>query len=443
MTGFMNLPLVGAGAHICAMLLWERAMCRLLRDWPLGAPSSSTLMDACGGDIRQPFCFIGLSGVYDIVEHYQFESARGVNYISCMRPANGGVLGFPSKSPVLLYRAFAKCLKAVAGFGKDVQEAAEDSDDLHQQSLDAFPDGSGLAALSKQQVQLCGEKSIAYRSLVSLGGLRLVSFYTAKDAPDAGGRKLEGNSLSSAEETARDRMPPPREAEGTDHGAVVLQKLDAEVMASSEAAADAAQKEHGAISLQIGAGPMTLDTTNNEQRGLSGESPAPDPLLLAKILAVCTPKSEMARSSEVLDTNTAAAILSLVLGASGPMDSHSFCAELAAAVAGTSMRQLLPPHLLLCGPGDVVVPPTTSLHLAAALRNLGCKAKVLMYDNLAHGKFACWRMEQSTGMGGMPGIKAPAPSHVAGEESAAVPLIRDVLALVTGEVELATLDWNS
>ena len=44
--------------------------------------------------------FVGLSGVYDIASHYQYEKRRGVHEVSPMKPANGGKANFDAHSPV-------------------------------------------------------------------------------------------------------------------------------------------------------------------------------------------------------------------------------------------------------------------------------------------------------------------------------------------------------
>jgi acetyl esterase/lipase len=49
--------------------------------------------------------FYGLNGVYDIHDHYQFESNRGVQHISPMYAAAGGEAGFALCSPRLLLRS--------------------------------------------------------------------------------------------------------------------------------------------------------------------------------------------------------------------------------------------------------------------------------------------------------------------------------------------------
>jgi acetyl esterase/lipase len=48
-----------------------------------------------------PLCasLVGVSGVYDIARHFEFEARRGVHEISPMKPAAGGAFGFASASP--------------------------------------------------------------------------------------------------------------------------------------------------------------------------------------------------------------------------------------------------------------------------------------------------------------------------------------------------------
>ncbi|GLI71096.1 hypothetical protein VaNZ11_016165, partial [Volvox africanus] len=57
-------------------------------------------------DIRMPKLFVGMSAVYDIAKHYEFEKSRAVHELSMMKRAMGGPAGFASASPsVILARA--------------------------------------------------------------------------------------------------------------------------------------------------------------------------------------------------------------------------------------------------------------------------------------------------------------------------------------------------
>lgn len=94
----MNLGLIDAGGHLAAMVLWER-LCN-----QRGAARD----DAATGDCRQPKNFIGMSGVYDIVEHLEHERRRGVESMSCMAPAMGGRSGLEVMSPTRLLGKFLK-----------------------------------------------------------------------------------------------------------------------------------------------------------------------------------------------------------------------------------------------------------------------------------------------------------------------------------------------
>lgn len=50
----------------------------------------------------------GLSGVYDIMEHYEHEKTRGVEYISAMHKAMDGIKNFESYSPTARIRKLNK-----------------------------------------------------------------------------------------------------------------------------------------------------------------------------------------------------------------------------------------------------------------------------------------------------------------------------------------------
>jgi len=71
-----------AGAHLCAMSLLER---------------STTMKD-------MPDCFVGMAGVYDIEEHYEYERSRQVHHLSTMKRAIGGKDSFASNSPTIVLK---------------------------------------------------------------------------------------------------------------------------------------------------------------------------------------------------------------------------------------------------------------------------------------------------------------------------------------------------
>lgn len=75
-----------SGAHVCSLLLLRQA---------LGLPGHATLPRPIAG-------FIGLSGVYDVAAHHEYEARRGVHEISGMGPCNGGLAGFHRNSPTTL-----------------------------------------------------------------------------------------------------------------------------------------------------------------------------------------------------------------------------------------------------------------------------------------------------------------------------------------------------
>ncbi|KAG6546610.1 hypothetical protein Mapa_011799 [Marchantia paleacea] len=113
-----------SGAHLCGMLLWERAR-RNLSFKKYVVPSGEST------DARQPRCYIGLSGVYNIGEHYKYETGRGVAPISCMNPAMEGPKHFSSMSPELLFRSLLS-LK----FNQQVQNMDMKLEDLNTKDFD-------------------------------------------------------------------------------------------------------------------------------------------------------------------------------------------------------------------------------------------------------------------------------------------------------------------
>lgn len=86
--GKKNVFLVGhsAGAHLCAMSLLERSC----------------------DHTKMPDCFIGMAGVYDIVEHFEYEKSRKVHALSTMKRAIGGEDMFPVHSPTVVLKKYAK-----------------------------------------------------------------------------------------------------------------------------------------------------------------------------------------------------------------------------------------------------------------------------------------------------------------------------------------------
>lgn len=85
-----------SGAHLSSMMLWERAS-RLVKNAERPIPEQL--------DLRIPYGYLGLAGVYNISEHFKYEASRGVEAISCMRPAMGWEESFDSMSPTLLFGA--------------------------------------------------------------------------------------------------------------------------------------------------------------------------------------------------------------------------------------------------------------------------------------------------------------------------------------------------
>jgi len=84
-SGKVSLMGHSAGAHLCAMALLHRA-----------AQHKSQRPEI---DRRMPSQFIGMAGVYDIAQHYEYEDGRGVAKLSTMARAMGGHDRFGQLSP--------------------------------------------------------------------------------------------------------------------------------------------------------------------------------------------------------------------------------------------------------------------------------------------------------------------------------------------------------
>ncbi|XP_077379101.1 uncharacterized protein LOC144019727 isoform X2 [Festucalex cinctus] len=94
-----NIVLIGhsAGAHLCA--LTTLFLIDAKEELFIEASKQQHLASMIKG-------VIGLSGVYDIMEHYEHEQKRGVEYVSSMHKAMNGVQNFPYYSPTHLLGTF-------------------------------------------------------------------------------------------------------------------------------------------------------------------------------------------------------------------------------------------------------------------------------------------------------------------------------------------------
>ncbi len=92
-----DVVLVGhsAGAHLCAMLLLDRA-----RASAGSAPGSMGWSSHPTSYV--PSRFVGMAGVYDIARHYEYEKRRNVHHVSTMRRAVGGPESFADQSPAVV-----------------------------------------------------------------------------------------------------------------------------------------------------------------------------------------------------------------------------------------------------------------------------------------------------------------------------------------------------
>jgi acetyl esterase/lipase len=89
--------------------------------------------------LSQPLLFVGMSSVYDVGLHFEFESMRGVAGISTMARACGGAALFDAVSPAVLLKQAAAAAAAAAG---------------RQQAAGLRPAGAQPGRFSNQQQQL-------------------------------------------------------------------------------------------------------------------------------------------------------------------------------------------------------------------------------------------------------------------------------------------------
>ncbi|XP_071775963.2 uncharacterized protein LOC139927648 [Centroberyx gerrardi] len=96
-----NIVLIGhsAGAHLCALTTLFLIDTR--EELFIEASKQQELTVAIRG-------VIGLSGVYNIMDHYEHERMRAVEYVSTMHKAMNGVENFPYYSPTHILRTFSQ-----------------------------------------------------------------------------------------------------------------------------------------------------------------------------------------------------------------------------------------------------------------------------------------------------------------------------------------------
>ncbi|XP_066510974.1 uncharacterized protein [Hoplias malabaricus] len=96
-----NIVLIGhsAGAHLCALTMLLLVECA--EELSIDQFQQREITNSIKG-------MIGLSGVYDVMDHYQHEQTRGVEYVSAMHKAMEGEENFEYYSPTLLLQKLNK-----------------------------------------------------------------------------------------------------------------------------------------------------------------------------------------------------------------------------------------------------------------------------------------------------------------------------------------------
>ncbi|XP_036385963.1 probable isoprenylcysteine alpha-carbonyl methylesterase ICMEL2 [Megalops cyprinoides] len=96
-----NIVLIGhsAGAHLCA--LTTLFLVEGTEELAIDAAKQREITLSIKG-------VTGLSGVYDILDHYQHEKMRGIEYVSTMHKAMGGVENFEFYSPTALLKKLSE-----------------------------------------------------------------------------------------------------------------------------------------------------------------------------------------------------------------------------------------------------------------------------------------------------------------------------------------------
>jgi len=99
-----------AGAQLCAMALLQRitptsVSGAIEADFP-PSPSSPLTVPQPKSTVM-PDRFIGMAGVYDLAQHYEYERSRGLHELSTMKRAAGGAALFDMQSPAVILRQLA------------------------------------------------------------------------------------------------------------------------------------------------------------------------------------------------------------------------------------------------------------------------------------------------------------------------------------------------
>jgi len=110
-----------------------------------------------------PAAFIGMSSVYDIGRHFEFESLRGVAGISTMGRACGGAVNFDAISPAAILR------RAAASAGDGCSSKGRRCHAVPQHSTRGQAVGQSSRATEQQQQQQHGVQQAAPHGPVLLG----------------------------------------------------------------------------------------------------------------------------------------------------------------------------------------------------------------------------------------------------------------------------------
>ena len=136
-----------AGAHICSMALLHRC----------GVTSDITdITGVTGVDRRQPKCYVGLCGVYDVARHYDYEDSRGVALVSTMGRCMGGVGGFERCSPLRVLRANAEVVGSNPAFQICADADAEER--MKRERAEAEAAAAAAAAAAEMAASIAATK---------------------------------------------------------------------------------------------------------------------------------------------------------------------------------------------------------------------------------------------------------------------------------------------
>ena len=327
-----------AGAHICSMALLHR--CGVVSD--VTASKDVTGVTGVTVDRRQPKCYVGLCGVYDVARHYDYEDSRGVALVSTMGRCMGGAGNFERCSPLRVLRANAE----VVGSNPAFQICADaDAEERRKERERAEAAESAAAAELAASIEATKKKE---------HHIKWAPMSMVMDTDGDGDLCVPvADIVEEAAAVAEARLVDLEKK--SDDGAAD----DADATRGSNKSKDSAATSH-TVTPVPGPPPGALAGDDAARMSgfwrLSGSSPGTD--------------------------------------GPGPNDASSSApdASAIAALSGTNAPGCFPPTYLLAGCADHTVPWFESAEFHLALRDANVPSRLCLYLKESHGEFVVgWR----------------------------------------------------